>query len=104
MLLHFYRATANSDPLESRFFVILEILDATLDDKINYWRKEINKTLSIWCGPFGYCCSNKAVLHQIWVDRITVSASIASAMAYLHNQNIIYRDLVSGRDMFIFAP
>jgi serine/threonine protein kinase len=87
------KATANSDPLESRFFVILEILDATLDDKINYWRKEINKTLSIWCGPFGYCCSNKPVLHQIWVDRITVSASIANAMAYLHNQNIIYRDL-----------
>lgn len=87
------KATANSDPLESRFFVILEILDGTLEDKIDFWRREINRTLSIWCGPFGYCCSNKPVLQRLWIDRISVARSIANAVAYLHSENIIYRDL-----------
>jgi len=87
------KATANSDPLESRFFVILEILDGTLEDRIDIWRRQITKTMSIWCGPFGYCCSDKAVLHSLWVDRISVARSIANAVSYLHRENIIYRDL-----------
>ncbi len=93
-----HRATANSDPLESRFFIILELLNSTLDDKIAYWRRQINKTLSIWCGPFGYCCANKPVLHKLWIDRMNVARKLASALAYLHSRNIIYRDLVSSKD------
>ena len=89
------RAMANSDPLESRFFIILEILQETLDDKLTYWRGEITKTMSLWCGPFGYCCANKPVLHRLWIERITVATGIASALKYLHNQDMIYRDLVS---------
>lgn len=86
-------ATANSDPLESRFFVILELLNSTLEGRLTYWRKEINKTMSIWCGPFGYCCANRPVLHGIWIERIRVAKSIASAINYLHGEDIIYRDL-----------
>jgi len=86
-------ATANSDPLESRFFVVLEMLGLTLEDKIGNWRKDLNKAMTVWCGPFGYCCANNAVLNQSWVERITVSKSIASALEYLHSQDIIYRDL-----------
>jgi len=87
------RATAISDPLESRFFVILEMLDGTLEEKLHSWRREINKTLSVWCGPFGYCCANKAVLSKTWVERMIVARSVASALKYLHSENIIYRDL-----------
>jgi len=87
------RATANSDPLESRFFIILEMLDETLEDKLGYWRKEINKTWGIWCGPFGYCCANKAVLQNTWIERMEVAKSIASAIKHLHSEDIIYRDL-----------
>mmetsp|Transcript_12102 Transcript_12102/g.22649 ORF Transcript_12102/g.22649 Transcript_12102/m.22649 type:complete len:404 (-) Transcript_12102:3051-4262(-) len=86
-------ATANSDPLESRFFIMLERLDETLEDKLVSWRKEINKTRSIWCGPFGYCCANKAALQKTWIERMEVAISIASAIKYLHDEDIIYRDL-----------
>ena len=86
-------ATANSDPLESRFFIILEMLDETLEDKLVSRRKEINKTRSIWCGPWGYCCANKAVLQKTWMERMEVALSIASAIKYLHDEDIIYRDL-----------
>jgi serine/threonine protein kinase len=86
-------ATANSDPLESRFFIILEMLMSTLEDKLAFWRRSINKTMSVWCGPFGYCCANKPVLNSIWMERIHVTKCIASAIQYLHNEDIIYRDL-----------
>lgn len=86
-------ATANSDPLESRFFIVLEMLDETLEDRLVTWRKEINKSRSIWCGPFGYCCANKAVLQKTWIERMGVAISIASAIKYLHDEDIIYRDL-----------
>jgi len=86
-------ATANSDPLESRFFVVLEMLGLTLEDEIGNWRKDLNKAMTLWCGPFGYCCANNAVLNKSWTERIIVSKSIASAIEYLHAQDIIYRDL-----------
>lgn len=87
------RATANSDPLESRFFIILEMLEETLEDRLLSWRKEINKTRSVWCGPLGYCCANKVVLQKTWIERMEVAKCIASAIKYLHDDDIIYRDL-----------
>lgn len=86
-------ATANSDPLESRFFIVLEILESTLEDRLPLWRKEINKTFSVWCGPCGYCCANKDVLQRTWIERLGIARCIASALKYLHSEEIIYRDL-----------
>lgn len=85
--------TANSDPLENKFFVILEKLDMTLEEKIDFWRREINKNMQIWCGPFGYCCANSTFMRNTWIDRMNVALCIASAIKYLHGENIIYRDL-----------
>jgi len=86
-------ATANSDPLESRFFVVLEMLNLTMEDKISEWRTELSRSTTIWCGPLGYCCANKDVLNKSWLERLIVAKSIASAIGYLHCQDIIYRDL-----------
>jgi len=86
-------ATANSDPLESRFFVVLEMLNLTLEDKIADWRIDLSRSTTLWCGPFGYCCANKATLNRSWLERILVAKSIASGLEYLHGQSIIYRDL-----------
>jgi serine/threonine protein kinase len=69
------------------------MLKSTLEDQLNIWRKEINKTLNIWCGPLGYCCGNRPILQQLWIHRVTVAKSVASAVAYLHQNEIIYRDL-----------
>lgn len=85
--------TANSDPLESRYFVILEKLDMTLEEKLNDWRREINKNWQIWCGAFGYCCANSVFMRNLWTERIHVALCVANAINYLHNESVIYRDL-----------
>lgn len=88
------RGHANSDPLESRYFVILDRLTSTLDDKLKIWRRDVGINVGYWFGPyFGYCCGRPHVIHRIWMERFTVARDIASALQYLHEQDIVYRDL-----------
>lgn len=88
------RATANSDPLESKFFVVLDKLVSTLEHKMHSWRKEIGAAMGFWFGPcIGHCCANKQVLHRLWIDRLLVARDCAAAIRYLHDQDIVYRDL-----------
>jgi serine/threonine protein kinase len=89
------RAHANSDPHESRFFVVLDKLVITLERKMNFWRKEVSDNAGYWMGPcVGYCCSRRHVLHRLWMERLMVSRDIGLAIRYLHSQKICYRDLV----------
>mmetsp|Transcript_46494 Transcript_46494/g.140870 ORF Transcript_46494/g.140870 Transcript_46494/m.140870 type:complete len:398 (+) Transcript_46494:410-1603(+) len=88
------RATAASDPLESKFFVVLDRLVSTLEHKMHSWRKEIGAAMGFWFGPcIGHCCANKQVLHRLWIDRLLVARDCAAAIRYLHDQDIVYRDL-----------
>jgi serine/threonine protein kinase len=90
------RAMANSDPYESRFFIILDRLVVTLERKMNLWRKEVGANVGVWMGPcFGYCCAKKHALYRLWMERIMVCRDISKAIYYLHSQDIVYRDLVS---------
>lgn len=88
------RATAVTDPLESRFFVILDMLTTTLDIRLQEWRRGVGSAMGLWLGPcLGHLCANKDVLQRLWIDRLFVARDIASAIDYLHQQNIVYRDL-----------
>jgi serine/threonine protein kinase len=87
------RAMANSDPHESRFFVVLDRLVTTLDRKFNIWRKEVGENSGFWFGPFGYCCSKVQFLYKTWLERISAARDIANAVYYLHSHSIVYRDL-----------
>lgn len=87
------RAAAQSDPRRSRYFVVLDRLSMTLDRKFNLWRRIVDENTGYWVPCYGYCCSKVIVLHANWRDRLQSAADIASALEYLHRQNIIYRDL-----------
>eukprot|EP00534_Pseudo-nitzschia_fraudulenta_P001648 CAMPEP_0201116278 /NCGR_PEP_ID=MMETSP0850-20130426/612_1 /ASSEMBLY_ACC=CAM_ASM_000622 /TAXON_ID=183588 /ORGANISM="Pseudo-nitzschia fraudulenta, Strain WWA7" /LENGTH=387 /DNA_ID=CAMNT_0047380327 /DNA_START=89 /DNA_END=1252 /DNA_ORIENTATION=+ len=87
------RGMANSDPHESKFFVILDRLLMTLDRKFNFWRHEVGENSGYWLGPFGYCCAKEHFLYKTWLDRLTASRDIANAIYYLHSKSIVYRDL-----------
>lgn len=87
------RAMANSDPHESKFFVILDRLVTTLDRKFNVWRKHVGENVGVWLGPFGYCCSKNYFLYAAWLERLTAARDISNAIYYLHSHAIVYRDL-----------
>ena len=87
------RAMANSDPHETKFFVILDRLITTLDRKFNQWRQEVGENSGYWLGPFGYCCSKEQFLHKTWLERLAASRDIANAIYFLHKKSIVYRDL-----------
>jgi serine/threonine protein kinase len=87
------RAFANSDPHESKFFVILDRLSMTLDRKFNFWRKVVGENTGYWVPLYGYCCAKSHVLHAVWKERLTVALDMAKAIQYLHDSGIIYRDL-----------
>ena len=87
------RALANSDPHESRFFVILDRLSVTLERKFNYWRKVVGENAGYWLPCCGYCCANSLALHAVWKERMIVALDMAKAIKYLHDSGIIYRDL-----------
>jgi hypothetical protein len=88
------RAMANSDPHESKFFVVLDRLVTTLDRKFNQWRRDVGDNSGYWLGPLGYCCAKEHFLYKTWLERLTASRDIANALYYLHtHQKVIYRDL-----------
>eukprot|EP00522_Entomoneis_paludosa_P009868 CAMPEP_0172454896 /NCGR_PEP_ID=MMETSP1065-20121228/11748_1 /TAXON_ID=265537 /ORGANISM="Amphiprora paludosa, Strain CCMP125" /LENGTH=407 /DNA_ID=CAMNT_0013207305 /DNA_START=327 /DNA_END=1550 /DNA_ORIENTATION=- len=87
------RGTANSDPHEDRFFVILDRLGITLERKFNLWRKIAQESTGMYVPCYGYCCSKAQVLHALWKERLEVCLQTAQAIEYLHNHGIVYRDL-----------
>lgn len=87
------KAVSQSDPRRSRYFVILDYLPTTLDLKINLWRRVVGENTGYWVPCYGYCCSKGVILHINWKERLRSATDIASALQYLHERNIMYRDL-----------
>jgi serine/threonine protein kinase len=87
------KAVSQSDPRRSRYFVVLDYLPATLDLKINLWRRIVGENTGYWVPCYGYCFSNSVILHINWKERLRSAIDIASALQYLHEHNIMYRDL-----------
>ena len=89
------RGMASSDPLEARFFVVLERLTVTLDYRLLEWRRECGAALgSLWLGPcLGHCLADRPALNRIWIDRLLTARDVAAAVGYLHRNSVLYRDL-----------
>lgn len=80
----------SSDPWTSHdFFIILDRLYDTLDKRMRKWSK-------IETGSKGYLLGfgkKKRVLKALLVKRMTVAYDLASAFYYLHQHQIVYRDI-----------
>mmetsp|Transcript_51811 Transcript_51811/g.60536 ORF Transcript_51811/g.60536 Transcript_51811/m.60536 type:complete len:466 (-) Transcript_51811:335-1732(-) len=84
------RAFADSSSVLPGFFLILDRLYGTLDDKIDEWEEDYAKIKgSRWFRR----ADNKVEMQIHWVDKLLVAYDMACAMRYLHEQSIVYRDI-----------
>jgi serine/threonine protein kinase len=81
------RAISAGNLCQPNAFLVLDRLYDTLTDRIHQWKKKDQNTLS---KLFDF--QNKRE-NNFLAERLTVAYDIASALQYLHDLNIIYRDL-----------
>ena len=75
---------ANVDYCDKNFFILLDRLDSTLLETLKAWKKQ-KKEL-----PTFSLCAKK----ELYCKRLTVVRDVGSALAHLHDNNIVFRDLV----------
>jgi serine/threonine protein kinase len=72
------------------FFIIVDRLHETLQDRIVTWRKQHKHLKSAW----GRMTDKKGKKQdKLMADRLKVAFHIASALNYLHSRGLLYRDL-----------
>lgn len=79
------RGWAASDPLKEGFFLVLDRLYDTLEERMKKWQK-IKKQAK---GSLFGIGSNKAALKELLTDRLLVAYDLAAAFRYLHEQKYV---------------
>ena len=84
------RGTASTDSLRYDYFIVMDRLYGTLDGRIDEWLEQEKEVSGGCCGLWG---TDKDRLTEIRLERITALYDVSKAMEYLHENNIIYRDI-----------
>ena len=84
-------ASAYSNGQSDSFFLILDRLDETLDERIKQWSRQLKRYKQSILQKI-----NPNMQELLFAGRLQVGRDIASAVSYLHANRIIYRDLKPG--------
>jgi serine/threonine protein kinase len=79
------------EPCTEKFFLILDRLYQTLDQRWKQWQKAHRRYSFLW-GSLD-CRGDKRA--WMWQERIVCAHDLASGLAHLHSRNIIHRDIKS---------
>lgn len=83
------RAMSDGNPYDQGFFLVLDRLYATLTMKISEWKKQTEKSKGL--GKMFDMKGKKK--KKVWLDRLVVVYDLSTALEYLHNKKVMYRDL-----------
>ena len=84
------RAVGEIDMFDKNYFIVLDRLYDTLDERIEDWQEELkNSTTCLAMFRRG----SKTKKKRLFAERLTVARNIASAIQHLHDLNVIYRDM-----------
>jgi len=72
------------------YFLIVDRLFETLQDRIVHWRMQHKKLNGAWVR---HTDRKGKKLNSLMIERLQVAVDIASALTYLHSRRLIYRDL-----------
>ena len=84
------RGTASTDSLRYDYFIVMDRLYGTLDERIDDWTEQEKMVGGSCCGLWGV---DSERLAEVRLERITALYDVTKAMEYLHENNIIYRDI-----------
>lgn len=85
------RATATCSPFHKDFFIVLDRLYDTLEQRIRFHWKKQRRKCNGWRKQFLDRTGNRR--NQLWKERLVAMTDLASALAHLHRHGIIHRDL-----------
>ena len=74
------RGMATGDPISNNFFIILDRLEETLDQRMLEWGKQEKK----FRGKLFGRGRNKKALNELMIARMTCAYDLAAAFMYLH--------------------
>lgn len=83
------RAISNVEFCQDKYFIMLDRLYDTLNDRLITWKNRKKKTNGL------HIIRDRKVNEkkELWKERILVAQNVCSALAYLHHHRIVYRDL-----------
>jgi serine/threonine protein kinase len=84
------RGFARGDLLDESFFIVLDRLYGTLEDRWKEWKQEYKEAKGLFGGKFG---AKLSVLRQNMVERLLCAYDLTSALRYMHEHKMVYRDI-----------
>ena len=85
------KGISNIGAFSDGYFIILERLNETLGRKVKGWM-DMDRQCK---GITGVFTGSKKKAHRLQMERISAACDLAAAMGYLHQKDIVFRDLVS---------